>query len=151
MDKRSKIREGIANIRLLKEDSVGGGSVITVGYPLADAILQYLDSEGAVLKKESEVPRNFIIGLCHPDGQNWIERKKFTSSDNGSQDRFGNWISISGDYAVIGAHGNSDQGAFTGSAYIFKHTQLPVNSAELTGDSYIDWEDLRIFTNNWLQ
>jgi len=56
---------------------------------------------------------------------NWGQQKKIVASDRASGDRFGCAVSISGDYAVIGAHtededasgGNTVSGA--GSAYIF--------------------------------
>jgi hypothetical protein len=51
----------------------------------------------------------------------WIQKTKITSSDGNLYDRFGTSVSISGNYAIIGASGddigeNEDQG----SAYIVK-------------------------------
>ncbi|MDH3268698.1 MAG: T9SS type A sorting domain-containing protein, partial [Ignavibacteria bacterium] len=52
------------------------------------------------------------------DGVNWIEEQKLTASDGEPNDYFGNSVSISEDYAIVGAvyDGNSHQG----SAYIFR-------------------------------
>lgn len=55
------------------------------------------------------------------NGNTWIEQAKLTASDGESGDSFGSSVSISGDYAVVGAHhhdtnGNSSQGK----VYIYK-------------------------------
>ena len=47
---------------------------------------------------------------------NWSEVQKLTASDGAVNDRFGGSVSISGDYAMIGAYGDDDS---AGSAYIF--------------------------------
>ena len=47
---------------------------------------------------------------------------KITAADGAAHDRFGYSVSISGDYAVAGAHGDDDNGIFSGSAYIFKRS-----------------------------
>ncbi|KPA12837.1 Dystroglycan-type cadherin-like domain protein, partial [Candidatus Magnetomorum sp. HK-1] len=54
------------------------------------------------------------------DGANWNEQAKLTASDGESSDNFGIAVSISGDYAIVGAQNNDDQGSNSGSAYIFK-------------------------------
>ena len=41
------------------------------------------------------------------------------TSDAASNDFFGRSVSVSGDYAVVGAYGNDDAGIDSGSAYIF--------------------------------
>ena len=45
---------------------------------------------------------------------------KATASDAASYDYFGNSVSISGDYAIVGAGGDDDNGSDSGSAYILK-------------------------------
>ena len=54
------------------------------------------------------------------DGSNWIQQAKLTASDAKSFDNFGISVSISGDYAIIGAVENYVGGSYSGSAYIFK-------------------------------
>ncbi len=54
------------------------------------------------------------------DGQDWIEETKLTASDAESDDWFGWSVCISGDVAVIGAHGDDDEGYIAGSAYVFR-------------------------------
>ena len=51
---------------------------------------------------------------------NWSEVQKLTASDGAVEDKFGWSVSISGDYAVIGAYGDDDNGMNSGSAYIFE-------------------------------
>jgi hypothetical protein len=52
-------------------------------------------------------------------GSTWIQQSKLTASDAASLDRFGNSVAISGDYAIVGAEFNDDNGSSSGSAYVF--------------------------------
>ncbi len=54
------------------------------------------------------------------EGDEWIERMKIFASDGSAGDGFGSSVSISGDYAIIGASGDDDSGPDIGSVYIFK-------------------------------
>lgn len=51
-----------------------------------------------------------------------IREFKITASDGAINDQFGLSVSISGDYAVIGAFFDDDNGNNSGSAYVFKRT-----------------------------
>ena len=53
-------------------------------------------------------------------GSDWVELEKLNASDSAAGDAFGISVSISGDYAIVGASGNDDYGAYSGSAYIFQ-------------------------------
>jgi hypothetical protein len=53
------------------------------------------------------------------DGTSWVEQQKLLASD-GAVDSFGYSVSISGDYAIVGAYGDDDKGIDSGSVYIFK-------------------------------
>ena len=48
------------------------------------------------------------------DGLNWFQQAKLTADDGARSDHFGNSVSISGDIAVVGSHGD-----WNGSAYVF--------------------------------
>jgi outer membrane protein assembly factor BamB len=79
-----------------------------------------------------------IVGACGDDdngensgsayifekpGGGWVdatETAKLTASDASADDRFGNCVSINGDYAIVAAYQNDDKGTNSGSAYIFK-------------------------------
>lgn len=50
----------------------------------------------------------------------WIQRAKLLASDGAAGDYFGHSVSISGNYAIIGAYGDDDQGSNSGSAYVYE-------------------------------
>ncbi|HHE37467.1 MAG TPA: T9SS type A sorting domain-containing protein [Candidatus Cloacimonetes bacterium] len=70
------------------------------------------------------------------NGSSWIEQDKLTASDGAAHDVFGFSVSINGDYAVIGAHCNDDNGEYSGSAYIFINDGLAID--EITGNAIIN-------------
>ena len=55
------------------------------------------------------------------DPNNWDQQAKLTAPDGAAIDYFGESVSISGDYAIIGAYGDDDNGSASGSAYIFRY------------------------------
>jgi hypothetical protein len=50
---------------------------------------------------------------------NWLEQVKLLASDGVDGNSFGQSVSIDGDYAIIGAYLDDDNGAGSGAAYIF--------------------------------
>ena len=52
----------------------------------------------------------------------WSQQAKLTPSDLAAGDEFGISVVVSGDTAVIGAHGNDDGGSNSGSAYVFSRS-----------------------------
>ena len=55
-------------------------------------------------------------------GTSWVQEAKLRPSDGAAGDQFGWSASISGDYAVVGAESDDDNGTDAGSAYLFKRT-----------------------------
>ncbi|RLG30706.1 hypothetical protein DRO03_03610, partial [Methanosarcinales archaeon] len=53
------------------------------------------------------------------DGTIWSQQAKIIASDGTAWDYFGNSVSISGDYAIVGAFGGDEHDP-SGSAYVFK-------------------------------
>ena len=53
------------------------------------------------------------------NGLSWVEEAKLTASDGALNDQLGVSVSICGDVIVVGAHGDDDNGSFSGSAYVF--------------------------------
>ena len=52
-------------------------------------------------------------------GTSWAQEAKLLASDGAVNDRFGGSVSISGDYALVGAHRNDGNGSGSGSAYLY--------------------------------
>jgi len=61
----------------------------------------------------------YIFARNEGGTDNWGEVRKLSASDAGFFDGFGDSVSISGDVAIVGAPGNDDNRASSGSAYIF--------------------------------
>ncbi len=53
------------------------------------------------------------------DGTSWSQQAKLVADDAAAYDQFGNSVSISGDYVVVGASWDDDGGSNSGSAYTF--------------------------------
>jgi len=63
----------------------------------------------------------------------WVEQVRLTASDGQADDRFGQSVAISGNYAIIGAHADDDLGNGAGSAYVFERfDSVWVEVAKLT-------------------
>ena len=75
------------------------------------------------------------------NGGTWGQVAKLTASDAAEVDYFGGSVSISGDYAVIGAYGDDSD---TGSAYIFKKPDTGwtdmTQTAKLTAADAAGWD-----------
>ena len=77
---------------------------------------------------------NVVVGALAPDvssgsayvfhsldnGASWTEIQKLVASDGELGDRFGVSIGIDGNLIVVGAYLDSDDGFFSGSAYVFQ-------------------------------
>ncbi len=81
-----------------------------------------------------------IIGAYHDDdngdwsgsayiftrsGSTWTEQAKLTASDGERLEEFGRSVSIDGDYAIIGAFGDNENGVGSGSAYVYIKGLIP--------------------------
>jgi hypothetical protein len=61
----------------------------------------------------------YVFYRNHGGTDNWGEVTKLTASDTADTDLFGRSVSISGDYAIVGAYGENGAGADRGAAYVF--------------------------------
>ena len=61
----------------------------------------------------------YIFGRDQGGPDTWGQIAKLTASDGAGSDTFGCTVSISGDYAVVGAERDDDNGESSGSAYVF--------------------------------
>jgi len=50
----------------------------------------------------------------------WLQQAKLTASDGNKNDKFGSSVAIYGDYAIVGAPDDKNNGPHSGAAYIFK-------------------------------
>ena len=82
------------------------------------------------------------------DGTSWLEQGKLLASDGAAFDYFGVSVSISGDYVVVGAFNDDDNGEDSGSAYISEKVLCP--DSDLTGDCCVDSNDLGVLSGQWL-
>ena len=83
-----------------------------------------------------------------PDSESWGEQAKLTAPDGAANDYFGNSVSISGNYAVVGARRDDDNGSYSGSAYVFN---LRILLGDFDGDGDVDLFDFSILGDQWLQ
>jgi hypothetical protein len=84
-----------------------------------------LDGDYAVVGAYSEDTGGADAGAVYVfkrTGTTWTEEAKIQASDKESADSFGSWVSISGDYIVVGAYGEDTGAAGAGAAYVFKRT-----------------------------
>ena len=70
-----------------------------------------------ISSRASEVTRAGYVFV--QSGGSWTQQAKLTASDAAAEDDFGKGVSISGDYALISAPYNDDNGTQSGSAYVF--------------------------------
>jgi hypothetical protein len=65
----------------------------------------------------------FIFARNQGGSNNWGQVSKLTAADGAAGDAFGSAVAISGDYLVIGAPGDDDNGSASGTAFIFAQGQ----------------------------
>ena len=81
-------------------------------------------------------------------GETWNQQVKLTASDGALGDWFGDSVSISSGYAIVGSSGDNDNGSNSGSVYIFSKPLCPIS--DQTGDCFVNFEDLAVMCNEWL-
>ena len=115
----------------IREDRFGysvsvSGDYAVVGADLADVGSPFDDND------QSKSGSAYIYQRT---GSAWTQTAKLTADDAAASDFFGRSVSIDGDYAVVGAEGDDDNGANSGSAYIFHRTDSAwTQQAKLTAD-----------------
>ena len=85
-----------------------------------------IDGDVALIgARDAEINGMFQAGSAFvfrydPDTSGWVEEAMLTDPDGEERDGFGQSVSIRGDLALIGAHGNDDAGGGTGAAFVFR-------------------------------
>jgi hypothetical protein len=86
----------------------------------------------------------FVVGSATNPvfAQNWNQIIKTVASDRGADDEFGWSVSISGDYAIVGARYEDEDATgantlnYAGSAYIFKNCETSGTDVQTACDSF---------------
>ena len=84
-----------------------------------------IDGDYALIGAEGDDDKGEISGSAYVfkrTGSTWLQEAKLLASDGEKWDRFGFSVSIDGDYALLGADGDDENGGLSGSAYVFKRT-----------------------------
>ncbi|MEE9130933.1 MAG: hypothetical protein V3T84_13015, partial [Phycisphaerales bacterium] len=103
--------------KLLASD--GGGDDL-FGHAIAiDGDLAVIGAPGHVDADAPGTGTAFVFRLDRTT-QRWVEEQELFASDGAWQDGFGASVSLGGDVAVIGALLDDDNGANSGSAYVFR-------------------------------
>lgn len=76
----------------------------------------------AALKDDDNGFQSGSAYIFHREGTNWTQQAKLIANDGNTNDEFGHSVSISGEYAIVGANKDDDLGNSSGSAYIFHRT-----------------------------
>lgn len=79
-----------------------------------------ISGDTAVISASGDDP-NGSAYIFRFDSSSWVEEAKLLASDGADGDHFGVRVYISGDTAVVGANSDDDNGANSGSAYIFRY------------------------------
>ena len=83
------------------------------------------------------------------DPANPTQIAKLLANDAAEGDFLGVSVAISGDTAIVGASGDDDNGAGSGSAYLFDLVVVPACPSDLDGDGNVGILDLLTLLANW--
>ena len=98
--------------------------------PAFDAVADQAEAAGASRAEATSLARAVAQALPPTDQQ-----AKLTAGDAASDDQFGFSVAVSGETAVVGAFGDDDGGASSGSAYVFVRSGAAwTQQAKLTAD-----------------
>lgn len=112
-------RDGTSWFQQAKLISVGGDSFDSFGSSLSIngdcIIIGAPDDDDHYMGRDSGSAYVFEL-----DGTEWTQRAKLTAPDAAYDDFLGTSVAIDGDYAIVGAPGDDDNGRESGSVYVFK-------------------------------
>ncbi|MTI37974.1 FG-GAP repeat protein, partial [Fulvivirga lutimaris] len=118
-----EVIKGVASDRAAN-DNFGYSVSISGDYAIVGAYLESEDASGG--NNIASAGSAYIFKKDEGGIDNWGQVQKIVASDRGSGDRFGYSVSISGDYAIVGAYSESEDALggnnaiAAGSAYLFK-------------------------------
>ena len=79
-----------------------------------------IDGDYAIIGADEDDGERGSAYVFKRNGTSWTQKYKLIASDGETDDDFGQTVSIDGDYAIIGAPWDDDNGDHSGSAYVFK-------------------------------
>jgi hypothetical protein len=92
-------------------------------------------------------PGNAYIFKRDGTTDTWSEYQRLTASDAATQNQFGQYVSLSGDYAIVGAsNGDSSTVTDTGAAYIYKKTTTTLSGVR---NPYFTDASTIVTDSNW--
>jgi hypothetical protein len=83
-----------------------------------------LDGDTAIVGASYDDGSGLAAGAAYiyvHDGSTWQLEQVIRASDANMYDSFGVAVDVRGDYAIVGAAGDNDNGSSSGSAYVFRH------------------------------
>lgn len=128
--------------KLTADDDTGGAEF---GWSVS------LDGDRAVVGARWDDDQGPVSGSAYVfartrDG--WSQVRKLVAPDGRGGEQFGWSTALDGESTVVGAHGDDDLGASSGSAYVFNLAcSCP---ADFNGDFFLDTRDLISFLNAWM-
>ena len=114
------------------------GCAVSINESLAVIGTRYDDDNG------SNSGSAYVFAM---DQQDWFENEKITGIAGQAFDYLGHAVSISDYYIILGAYGDDDKGAASGSAEIMNICP----ASDLNGDCAVDLLDLAIMSEYWMQ
>lgn len=93
---------------------------------------------------------NGVGYIFRRSGTTWTELARLSAVDGAAGDMFGTSVAIDSDagWAIAGANTKNTGTSQTGAAYVFEQI-CPL--ADLSGDCYVSYEDLKAFCDAWLE
>ena len=79
-----------------------------------------VDGNRALIAAPGALNSRGIVFVMDYIGGSWVKTQELTAVDGEAYDYFGYSVSLSGNRALIGAYGDNDNGAFSGSVYVFE-------------------------------
>ncbi|MCK4901925.1 MAG: FG-GAP repeat protein, partial [Thermoplasmatales archaeon] len=132
---------------VFKKGLVIGIIILFIGASVVPCITGY-DKDVETIENKTDDYNNLMSQVIESgviSRDDWNEQDKLLPSDGAAFDFFGGSVSIDGDYAIIGAYGDADNGQDSGSAYIFTRSgttwteQAKLLPSDGTTDDFFGW------------
>lgn len=82
-----------------------------------------ISGEHAIVGAPGQIGDSGTAQIFFLSERGWVRQAKLTASDPAPSDKFGSSVSLRGDYAIVGAPGDTTRGPDAGAAYVFIRKQ----------------------------